>query len=161
MPHSTTRSLLLAASLAVLGTITAQAQTVTKQSVSLELAKKIAAKAEAEAVKNKWTMVIAIVDDGGNLVYLEKMDGTQIGSIEVAQYKATTALKFKRPTKAFEDVVLGGRTPVLSLPNAIAIEGGLPIIVDGSYIGAIGVSGMKSTEDGVAAAAGLTALPQP
>jgi glc operon protein GlcG len=138
-----------------------RAQPVTKQSVGLDLAKKIAAKAEAEAVKNKWTVVIAIVDDGGNLVYLEKMDGTQIGSIEVAQAKAVTALKFKRPTKAFEDVVLGGRTPVLSLPGVVSIEGGLPIVIDGAYLGAIGISGMKSAEDGVVAAAGLTALASP
>src|SRR5258707_14221654 len=109
------RSLIMFAFVAA-SALSAQAQVVAKTTVGLEIAKKIAAKAEAEAVKNKWTVVIAIVDDGGNLVYLEKMDGTQIGSIEVAQHKAVTALKFKRPTKAFEDVVAGGRTAILSLP---------------------------------------------
>ena len=148
----------LALALAALGSTSARAQIATKPTVSLELAKKIAAKAEVEAAKNKWTMVIVIVDDGGNLVYLEKMDGTQIGSIEVAQGKAVTALKFKRPTKAFEDAVAGGRNAILSLPGAVLIEGGIPLVVDGAYIGAIGVSGMKSNEDGIVAAAGVAAL---
>jgi glc operon protein GlcG len=135
-----------------------RAQVVTKPSVGLELAKKIAAKAEAEAANRQWTVVIAIVDDGGNLVYLERMDGTQLGSIDVAQQKARTALKFKRPTKAFEDVVAGGRTAVLSLPDVLAIEGGIPLVVKGAYIGAIGVSGMKSSEDGVIAEAAAAVL---
>ncbi|MSU23108.1 MAG: heme-binding protein [Opitutus sp.] len=151
------RTLLVTACLAIFS-LPLHAQLVTKTTLSLELAKKIAAKAEAEAAKNKWTMVIAIVDDGGNLIYLAKMDGTQIGSIDVAQEKARTALKFKRPTKVFEDVVAGGRTAILSLPGVVAIEGGLPLVVDGAYVGAIGVSGMKSTEDGVAAEAGASVL---
>jgi glc operon protein GlcG len=137
------------------------AQLLPKNTISLELAKKIAARAESEAAKNKWTMVIAVVDDGGNLIYLERMDGTQLGSIEVAQEKAKTALKFKRPTKAFEDVVAGGRTAVLSLPGVVAIEGGLPLMADGVIIGAIGVSGAKSSEDGVVAQAGATVLGAP
>ncbi len=155
------RSLILAACVAAFTPLSISAQVITKTTVGLELAKKIATKAEAEAMKNKWTVVIVVVDDGGNLVYLEKMDGTQLGSIEVAQEKAKTALKFKRPSKAFEDVVAGGRTAILSLPNVVAIEGGLPIVVDGAYIGAIGVSGMKSSEDGVVAQAGLAALNAP
>src|SRR5258708_7696224 len=99
-----TRCFLAIASLA-LSAFPLHAQLVTKSSISLELAKKVAAKAEAEAATRKWTVVVAIVDDGGNLVYLSKMDGTQLGSIEVAPAKARTALKFKRPTKAFEDAV--------------------------------------------------------
>jgi glc operon protein GlcG len=138
-----------------------KAQLLTKSSVSLELAKKIAARAEAEAVKNKWTMVIAVVDDGGNLVYLERMDGTQLGSIEVAQRKAQTALQFKRATKTFEDGVAGGRNALLSISNVISIEGGLPLVVDGAFVGAIGVSGMKSDQDGIVAQAGTTLLTQP
>jgi glc operon protein GlcG len=137
------------------------AQLLTKNTISLELAKKIAAGAENEAAKNKWTMVIAVVDDGGNLIYLERMDGTQLGSIEVAEGKARTALRFKRPTKAFEDAVLGGRTVMMSLPGVVAVEGGLPLMADGKIIGAIGVSGMKSSEDGVAAQAGASVLAQP
>jgi uncharacterized protein GlcG (DUF336 family) len=153
-----THCLLIVTAFAALCTLQLRAQTLTKPTVSLELAKKIAAKAQAEAVKTKLTVVIAIVDDGGSLVYLERMDGTQLGSIVVAQEKAATALKFKRSTKAFEDMVAGGRNAVLSLPGVVAIEGGLPLVVDGAIIGAIGISGAKSTEDGVIAQAGLAAL---
>lgn len=144
----------------LLSALSLPAQVVTKTSVSLELAKKIAAKAEAKALENKWTVVVAIVDDGGNLVYLEKMDGTQLASIEVAQAKARTALGFKRPTKAFEDAVVGGRNAILSLPNALLVEGGIPLVVDGAYIGAVGISGMKSTEDGIVAEAAVSVLTQ-
>jgi uncharacterized protein GlcG (DUF336 family) len=89
------------------------------------------------------------------------MDGTQLGSIVVAQEKATTALKFKRSSKAFEDMVAGGRHAALSLPGVVAIEGGLPLVVDGAFIGAIGISGAKSSEDGVIAQAGVNAVVQP
>jgi glc operon protein GlcG len=134
----------------------ANAQLATKKVLTLDVAKKLVSAAEAEALKNKWTMVIAIVDDGGNLMYLEKIDNTQIGSIEVAIQKAKTAILFKRPTKVFEDkVIKEGRTAILSLPNAIAIEGGLPIVVDGQYIGAIGISGGSSDQDGVVAKAAV------
>ena len=151
--------LLAVAALAV--PLSLPAQVIAKSTIGLELAKKIAARAESEAAKNKWTMVIAVVDDGGNLIYLERMDGTQLGSIDVAQEKARTALKFKRPTKAFEDVVAGGRTAILSLPGVVAIEGGVPLLADGVIVGAIGVSGMKSAEDGVVAQAGAGAMSQP
>jgi glc operon protein GlcG len=152
---------LIAASVLAVAPLALSAQLLTKSAVSLELAKKIAMRAEAEAVKNKWTMVIAVVDDGGNLVYLERMDGTQLGSIEVAQQKAKTALWFRRPTKTFEDGVAGGRNALLSMSNVIAIEGGLPLTVDGAIVGAIGVSGMKSDQDGIVAQAGTTVLSQP
>jgi glc operon protein GlcG len=135
-----------------------KSQLIAKRSVGLELAKKIAAKAEAEAVKNKWTVVIAVVDDGGNLVLLQKMDGAQLGSIEVAIQKAVSSLKFKRPTKAFEDAVIGGRNAILSLPGVSLLAGGVPLVVDGVYVGAIGVSGMTSTEDGRVAEVGASAL---
>ena len=155
------RALLAGPALAALCALPLRAQTLTKPTVSLELAKKIAARAHAEAAKSKLTVVIAIVDDGGSLIYLERMDGTQLGSIVVAQEKATTALKFKRPSKAFEDMVAGGRNAVLSLPGVVAIEGGLPLVVDGAFIGAIGISGAKSSEDGVIAQAGVNAVVQP
>jgi glc operon protein GlcG len=106
-------------------------------------------------VKNKWTVVITIVDDGGNLIYLQKADGTQVGSIDVAQDKARSAVKFKRPTKVFEDMVLQGRNGVIKLPGALPVEGGLPLMLDGHAIGAIGVSGVTSVQDGIIAAAGL------
>ena len=136
------------------------AQLATKQTLTLEVAKQMAAAAAHHAAQNKWTMVIAIVDDGGNLMYLEKMDDTQIGSIEVAQAKARTAIRYKRPTKALEDAVAGGRNVVMTLPGATPVEGGMPITVDGKIIGAIGLSGMASNQDGECAKAALDALPK-
>ncbi|MGA3286292.1 MAG: heme-binding protein [Bacteroidota bacterium] len=155
------KQLIMAAVLMVLVCVSffavpANAQLVTKKVLTLDAAKKLASAAEAEASKNKWTMVITVVDDGGNLMYLEKIDNTQIGSIEVAIQKAKTAILFKRPTKVFEDkIIKEGRTAILSLPNAIAIEGGLPIVVDGQYVGAIGISGGSSDQDGVVAKAAV------
>ena len=131
-----------------------------KKSLTLEVAKQIAAAAEQEAANNKWTMVISIMDDGGNLLYLERMDETQIGSIEVSMRKARSALAFKRPTKVFEDAVAGGRTVVLSLPGALPVEGGVPIMADGKIIGSIGCSGGTSQQDGLVAKAGVDALPK-
>ncbi len=131
------------------------AQLATKKTLTLEAAKQIVAAAEAEAKKNNWTMVICVVDDGGHIMLLEKMDGTQLGSVQVAQDKAMTALNFKRPTKALEDAVAGGRNAVLKLTGAIPIEGGIPIIVNGELVGAIGASGGASPEDAQVARAGL------
>ena len=130
-------------------------QLATKKTLTLEAAAKVAAAAEAEAKKNNWTMVICVVDDGGNIILLHRMDGTQLGSIQVAQDKAKTALNFKRPTKALEDAVAGGRNAVLGLTGAIPIEGGLPITVDGVIIGAVGASGGTSPQDAQVAAAGV------
>jgi glc operon protein GlcG len=127
----------------------------TKKTMTLAAAKKIAAAAEAEAVKNKWTVVIAILDDGANLVYLQKMDTTQIGSVDVAIAKAASAVKFKRPSKAFEEAVAGGRQAILKLPGAMPVEGGIPLMSDGIVIGAIGVSGVTSQQDGQIAGAGV------
>jgi uncharacterized protein GlcG (DUF336 family) len=132
-------------------------QLATKRSLTLDAAKQIAAAAEAEARKNKWNVVIAVVDDGGNLVYLQRMDETQIGSIAVAQEKAGSAVRFKRPTKAFEDAVKGGRQAILKLPGALPVEGGLPLMNNGKVIGAIGVSGVQSFEDAQIAQAGVAA----
>jgi uncharacterized protein GlcG (DUF336 family) len=128
--------------------------------INLETAKKIAAAGEAFAVKNQWTVVIAIVDTGGNLVLLQRMDNTQIGSVDVALGKARTANNFKRPTKAFEDAIAGGASGarVLSIDGVYAIEGGEPIISNGKIIGGIGVSGMSSTQDEEVVKAGLAAL---
>jgi len=126
--------------------------------LTLEGAKAIAAAAEAEAVKNKWNVVIAILDETGSPIYLQRMDDTQVGSVEVAMQKAKSAFLFRRPTKAFEDGVAGGRAALLRLPGAMPIEGGLPIQVGGQTIGAIGVSGVTSQQDGQIAAAGLAVL---
>ena len=130
----------------------------TKKVLTLDAAKQIAAAAHEEARKNRWTMAISIVDDGAHLLYLERMDGTQIASVIVAQDKAATAVRFKRPTKALEEVVAGGRLVAMKLAGATPIEGGLPIVVEGEVIGGIGVSGATSPEDGQVAAAGLAVL---
>lgn len=131
----------------------AGAQTSDKKVLNLDGARKVAAAAEAEAKKNNWNVVIAIVDDGGNLLYLQRMDGTQTGSIQVAIDKARTAQAFKRPTKVFEDAIAGGRNAILGL-NALPLEGGLPVKVGDQVVGAIGVSGVTAQQDGQIAKAG-------
>ncbi len=126
--------------------------------LSLEDAKRVAAAARAEAEKNGWAIVIAVVDDGGHLMYLERMDGTQKASSEIAEAKGRTAILFKRPTKAIEDNVLEGRTVMMGLPGAVPLEGGVPLVKDGQFLGGIGVSGVQSFQDGVVARAGAAAL---
>jgi glc operon protein GlcG len=138
----------------------AWAQLADKKALTLTVAKQIAAAAAAEAEKNNWNVVIAIVDDGGHLMYLERRDETQTGSIEVALQKARSATSFKRPTKVLEDALMGGRTVLLSLPGAMPIEGGVPIALDGKVLGAIGVSGVTAQQDGQIAKAGMDALPK-
>ena len=130
----------------------------TKKVLTLDAAKQIAAAAHEEARKNHWTMAISIVDDGAHLLYLESMDDAQIASVIVAQDKGATAVRFKRPTKALEEVVAGGRLVVMKLAGATPIKGGLPIVVEGEVIGGIGVSGATSPQDGQVAAAGLAVL---
>ncbi len=127
--------------------------------ISLDLATKIVAGAEAEAASNSWPMVIAIVDTSGRLKLLHRMDQAQLGSVEVAQRKAETALAFKRPTKVFEDLLAGGGAglKMLSVADVCALEGGMPIVKDNEIIGAIGVSGMRSDQDAQVAVAGLAA----
>ena len=127
--------------------------------ITLESAKKAAMPALAEARKNQWTMAVAVVDTAGDLVYFEKMDGTQSGSVDVAIDKARSAARFKRPTKAFQDTLAGGGEGlrVLALKGAVAVEGGVPIVIDGKIVGAIGVSGGTSQQDGQCARAGAGA----
>ena len=123
--------------------------------LSIDDAKQIANACRACAVQNGWNVVIAIVDDGGHTMYLERLDHTQKASSVVAQEKAKTALLFKRPTQAIEAVVAKGRNVMMMLPGATPIEGGLPLVRDGQFVGAIGISGVQSHEDGVVAAAGV------
>jgi uncharacterized protein GlcG (DUF336 family) len=127
--------------------------------ISPDAAKKVAAAAIAEAKKNNWAMAIAVVDGSGYLVYFERMQDTQLGSVEVAIEKAKSAALFRRPTKSFQDTVAGGGDGLrmLKLPGAIPVEGGIPLIVDGKVIGAIGASGGTSTQDGSTAQAGANA----
>ncbi len=128
--------------------------------ISLEAAKRVMAAAEAEAHANGWPMVIAIVDSGGNMVMLHSLDHAQHGSVAIAQEKARCAANFKRATKTFEDAVAEGgyNLRILAAPGMLPLEGGLPLIAGGSIVGAIGVSGMRSTQDGEVAAAGAQAL---
>jgi glc operon protein GlcG len=148
----------------VLGSCLALSSPATAQSqpaLTLEAATRIADAAQAEATRNKWNVVIAVVDNGGYLVHLRRLDGTQLGSVAVAEEKAKSAALFRRPTKAFADAVASGRTAVLRLPGAIPIEGGIPLVAEGQVVGAIGVSGVTSEQDGQIAQAGAKAFSKP
>lgn len=127
--------------------------------MSLDAAKKAMAASEAEAKKNNWPVAIAILDTTGSLVMLQKLDNTQTGSVEIAIGKARTALDFRRPSKALQDVVAGGGAGLrlLSVRNMLALEGGVPVIVDGKVVGAVGVSGVTSEQDAQVAMAGAAA----
>ena len=128
--------------------------------ITIEAAKKVAAAALAEAGRNNWTMAVAVVDIAGDLVYFERMDATQVGSVMVAIDKARSAARFKRPTKAFQDTLAAGGDGlrVLGLRGAVPVEGGLPIIIDGQIVGGIGVSGGTSSQDGQCGKAGAAAV---
>lgn len=132
--------------------------TISKIILTLDDAKKIALGAEAEAHRNGWPVVIVIVDDGGHLLYLQRLDNAQFGSIKVAIEKARAAIAFRRPTKIWEENIAEGRMRYLNLPGTLPIEGGLPITVDDQYVGAIGVSGVRSFQDAQIAQAGIDAL---
>jgi uncharacterized protein GlcG (DUF336 family) len=126
--------------------------------LSVEDAKRVAAAARVEADKNGWKVVIAILDDGGHLMYLERIDGTQKGSSRIAEEKGRAAILLKRPTKAIEDNVAEGRLVMMGLPGAVPLEGGVPLVKDGQFLGAIGISGVQSFQDGIIARAGAAAL---
>ncbi len=131
--------------------------------IKLELANKVIAAAAVEARKNDWPVAIAVVDPAGFLVAFQRLDNTQLGSVEVALEKAKTSALFRRPTKVFEETLAmgGANLKILKLPGGLPVEGGLPILHEGKIIGAIGVSGVKSTEDAQIASAGLEALNSP
>jgi glc operon protein GlcG len=135
----------------------ASAQVADKKVLTLDGAKMIAA-AEAEAKKNNWTVVIAIVDDAGNLLYYQRADDTQFASNEIAIEKARSAAKFRRSTKVMEDVVAGGRHVFMTFPGVVPVQGGLPLVSGGKVVGAIGVSGVASRDDEIVAKAGVDAL---
>ena len=128
--------------------------------ITIEQAKEVMTGAEAEAERNNWPVVIAIVDTGGNLVSLQRLDNAQFGSVEVARQKAWSAAAFRRPTKAFEEAIAGGgaNLRILRLEGATPLEGGIPIAVDGQIVGAIGVSGVTSQQDAQIAQAGIDSL---
>jgi len=126
--------------------------------LTLEGAKKMMAAAEAEALKNKWNVAIAIVDAGGSLLMFQKLDETQSGSIDVAIGKARTAVTFKRPTKALEEIISGGRSVFLAVEGITPLQGGLPIMLEGQVLGGVGVSGVLSSQDEQVSQAALDAL---
>jgi len=132
--------------------------TINKIILTLDDARMIAAGAEAEARRNEWPVVIVIVDDGGHLLYLQRLDHAQYGSINVAIEKARAASAFRRPTKIWEENIAEGRLRYLNLPGTLPIEGGLPITVNNQFVGAIGVSGVRSFEDAQIAQAGIDAF---
>jgi glc operon protein GlcG len=131
--------------------------------INLETALKILVSAKAEADKNAWPVAIAVVDPGGHLVAFHRLDNTQLGSVNVAIEKAKTAALFRRPTKAFEDILAAGGSGlrILKLPGATPLEGGLPIVIDRKIVGGIGVSGVQASQDAQVAVGGLTALVAP
>jgi glc operon protein GlcG len=135
-----------------------EAPTAYGTSIDLETARKVAAASAAEARRNGWTVAVAIVDPGGDLVFFERMDDTQVASAQIAHDKARTAVRFKRPSKMFEDALAGGRLAILGLGGVVPLEGGIPLIVRGKIAGAIGVSGVTSQQDGVCAQAGVDFL---
>jgi glc operon protein GlcG len=131
----------------------------TKPYLSLADVKRIAAASEAEAQANKWAVVIAIVDDGGHLLWLQRLDGAAPVSAEIAPAKARTAALGRRESKVYEEMINQGRTSFLSVPALEGmLEGGVPIVVNGQCVGAVGVSGVKSSEDAQIARAGIAAL---
>lgn len=126
--------------------------------ITLEAAKTMVAAGEAEARKNGWNVAITVVDASGALILFQKLDDTQPGSIAISQGKARTAALFKRPTKVLEDLVAGGKTAFLAVESMLPVQGGLPVVVDGKVIGAVGVSGVTSAQDEQVAAAAVAAL---
>ena len=130
----------------------------TKQYLTLQDTQKILAAAEAEAKKNSWAVCIAVVDDGGHLLGFLRLDTCAPSSVAIAQGKARSAALRRRPTKSDEDMVNNGRTSALSMPGITFLEGGVPITIDGETVGAVGVSGVKSSDDAQVAQAGIDAI---
>ena len=151
------------------GSVSAQQPTGTQQPapappygrpITLEQAKRVMAAAELEAAKNSWQVAVTILDSGGNMVMFHKLDNTQLASVGLSEGKANTALRFKRPSKALDDVIAAGAAGLrlLAVKDITPLEGGLPVILDGTIIGAIGVSGALSSQDAQVARAGVAAL---
>ncbi len=145
--------------LATAGSAGAQAPPAYGAPISIEQAKKVMAGAEAEAKKNNWPVVIAILDSGGNLVMLQRLDNAQWGSIDIAKEKARSAVALRRPTKALQDLVAqgGANLRLLNIGYSV-LEGGIPIVVDGKIVGSVGVSGVTSQQDAQIGQAGIDAL---
>jgi glc operon protein GlcG len=130
----------------------------TTKYITLDAAQKMMAAAEAEARNNNWNVAIAILDAGGSLILFQKFDDTQLGSVNIAIGKARTAVNFKRPSKAMEEVIAGGRNAFLAVDGLTPLQGGLPVMAEGKLIGAVGVSGVLSVQDEQVAQAAINAL---
>ena len=144
--------------LSVLAGTSALAQTAPARRLTLEDGRRIAAAAQAHARSNGWHVVVAVLDAGGHAILLERMDGTQTASVEVALAKARSAAAFRRPTREMADWVAGGNVGLLALPGLVPVEGGLPLVVDGETVGAVGVSGATAVQDGEVAKVGAAAV---
>jgi glc operon protein GlcG len=149
--------------LALLAAVPARAQTTPPPygpPIGIEGARAVMAAAESEAAKNNWAVVISIIDSGGNIVMLHRHNDVQLSSIEISQGKAKTALMFKRPSKVLDDAISSGGAGLrfLALKDIVPLEGGLPIVADGKIVGAIGVSGVLSSQDSQVARAGADGL---
>jgi glc operon protein GlcG len=151
-------AVMLVAMLIAVSSRATHAQVVQQPVLSLEAAKRVIAAAEAEARKQQWTVAIAVVDPSGGLIAFERLEDTQPASLDISIAKARSAVRFKRPTKALADAVTAGRVALVGVDGVLALEGGLPILVNGKVVGAIGVSGMSSEQDGVVAKAGADAV---
>lgn len=153
-------SLFAVLALMLSASVFAQAPTPYGAAINIDQAKKAMAAAEAEARKNNWPVAIVIVDSGGNMVMMQKLDNTQHASVGIAEGKAKTAVNFRRPTKALEDVIAGGGggLRLLAVDGITPLEGGMPIVIDGRIIGGIGVSGVTSQQDAQVGQAGINAL---
>jgi glc operon protein GlcG len=159
----TLRNFVIASAMAAAGSVPTAAQQAIPPygpPISLSQAKQVIASAEAEAQKNNWPVAIAVVDSGGHLVAMQRLDSTQLGSIPYAEQKARTSVLYRRPSKAFEDAVASGGIGlrVLGLTGATPYDGAVPIFVDGKIVGAVGVSGVLPAQDGQVAAAGASAI---
>lgn len=136
------------------------AELASKKALTLDIARQIAAAGESHAVQNGWKVAIAIVDEGGYLLYFQRMDGAPLSAVDLANRKARTAAIFGRPSKAYNERIQQGETGVVAIPGVLPFEGGLPIAHEGQVLGAIGVSGVTSQQDGMVAQAGVDALPK-
>ena len=157
------KTLIGACILALLAAAPARAQTTPPPygpPIGIDAARAVMAAAESEAAKNNWAVVISIIDSGGNIVMLHRHNDVQLSSIEISQGKAKTALMFKRPSKVLDDAIAGGGAGLrfLALKDIVPLEGGVPIVLDGKIVGAIGVSGVLSSQDAQIARAGIDAL---
>ena len=151
------KSLVVAGLLSLALPLAAKGQLADRKTLTLAAAKEMAAAAEAEATANGWKLAIVILDDGGHLLYFQRMDGVQLASIQVAQAKARTAVLYRRATKEFADRMAAGNTP-LAMPEVMPLEGGLPIVVNGEVIGSIAASGATGAQDAQASQKGIDAL---